>query len=168
MNRVTFDLCVSPPSYSVGARAIQLFKNRGLINEGEYSLLLYSNPGRVKIEMLIEREIDTGKFMEILEEEHRGRWEELNSDSPENMRDKCLITRLREEILQGRSPEKVKSTEWAEGIVEKVIKDAGIWNRANGFDRRNGPCKFVHLIINPLGRDREAEVFREIERLLSP
>ena len=141
--------------YSAGQRLIRKFLDEKLIEHDEYSLLVYT-PDRVKIE-ITKKELDIGSFKRILDREKEQCaitcWEEVKSDTRENIQDKCKATALREEILGVKHPSELRAEEWIEGI--KRVRES--WRR-KGISLSISDNEFLHFIMNPIGYDNENRI----------
>ncbi len=164
-----------PPKrlYLAGQRIIRKFLERGLIKLGEYSLLVYT-PDRTKIE-IIKESLDITSAREILERERNECaitcYKESESDSQESLQNKCLATKLREELIDDKYPWELNEEEWKDkiGNVVKLFKKDEIKllqpklniNIRNYFEK-----VFLHFIMNPIGYAKENEICDKIKKEL--
>lgn len=152
-----------PPQrrYAAGKRIINRFLNRNLIECGEYSILVYDQD-RVKIEITREKDLDFDSFKDELNNE-RDRctiacWKVADSDTVENMRDKCKATELREELLKDTSLLDLGEREW----IEEINLIVNLWKtnelRLSLSNDDHFEITFLHYIMTPPGSDNENRI----------
>ena len=171
--------------YSAGYDLVKKLIAENLVEKTKYSILLYPPDNKNRTYPCVKIEIITPKDTKLLEgslkvllngELGKGtiaQWRFGERDNLGGTESKCKATGIRENIVGNRHPFDLSNDEWAMKIRDYVMNKQvdiqrtlkGSW-RGYSSDTNEYFEEFRHLILNPLGLDREDEIKKILQSLV--